>query len=45
MSCFFVLITNVLYSSLVTVMAAELVHAARSENNEPERLRLEFFIV
>ena len=37
---------NVLYCSLLTVMAAELVNAARSENDgEPERLRLEFVIV
>jgi hypothetical protein len=40
----FLLIINALYSFLVTVMAAELVHAARSENGEPERLRLEFFV-
>jgi hypothetical protein len=32
---------NTLFSSFGTVMAAELVHAARSENaGEPERLRL-----
>ena len=37
---------NVLYCSLLTVMAAELVNAARSENDgEPERLRLELVIV
>jgi len=37
---------NVLYCSLLTVMAAELVDAARSENDgELERLRLEFVIV
>jgi len=37
---------NVLYCSLLTVMAAELVNAARSENDsEPERLRLEFVVV
>jgi hypothetical protein len=40
------LIVHVLYSALVTVMAAELVHAARSQKAcKPERLRLEFFMV
>ncbi|KAF8664669.1 hypothetical protein HU200_054379 [Digitaria exilis] len=36
-------IINILYSSLMTVMAAELVHAARSENGEPERLRFFYY--
>nr|CAB3490870.1 unnamed protein product [Digitaria exilis] len=31
-----------IYPGVSNVMAAELVHAARSENGEPERLRLEF---
>jgi hypothetical protein len=39
-----IVIINVLYYSLVTVMAAELVHSARSENGEPERLRLDLFV-
>jgi hypothetical protein len=35
-----------LYSALVTVMAAELVHAARNQKAcKPERLRLESFMV
>lgn len=34
-----------IYPGVSNVMAAELVHAARSENGEPERLRLEFFVV